>query len=418
VMLDGTGESLTLKNGQNLIVTAGSGNTVTLGPGVETVIFSSGTNRINAIASTLNSANLFVGGSGSDTLAVTGAGSGASHIAAGLTSGLVNFEQLDLSAAAYVDFTLGGNNQVLILTESGNDTVRFSGNGNAVTLGSGTETVSFTGGSTTSNIVTLGSGVDSVTFANGTNTVITTNANFTSSQTIHGGAGNDTIQISGTASVVDSAFSRVTGVEALKLGGPGTNSITVGVDASADVGAGNTLSINDSTGTGSLTVNAEAMTAKVSITGGSGTNTITGGRAADSFFGHGTNNGNNIFVYNSVTLAQGSLATNADTITNFVSGKDSFKIDYSPTALATISHTGTGNLVTDLAAALGGNTLQYTSLVKDVAVVTISSNADAGIYVVIDSAHSSGYSAAQDAVIRLIGGTLPTAAHLSQDFHV
>jgi len=39
--------------------------------------------------------------------------------------------------------------------------------------------------------------------------------------------------------------------------------------------------------------------------------------------------------------------------------------------------------------------LQYTSSVKDVALVTISSGADAGIYAVIDSAHSSGYSAAQ-----------------------
>jgi hypothetical protein len=416
VMLAGTGESLTLKNGQSLIVAAGSGNTVTLGPAAETVTFSSGTNRINAVASTLNSTDLFTGGTGTDTLAVTGAGTSASHIAASLTSGLFNFEQLDLSGATYVDFTLGGNDQALTVIEGSNDTVRFSGGGNAITLGSGTETVSFTGGSTTSNTVTLGSGLDSVTFANGTNTAITTNANFTSSQTIHGGTGTDTIQISGIASVVDSDFARVTGVEALKLGGSGANSVTVGANASADVGAGNMLTINDSAGTGSLTVNAAAMTAKVSITGGSGSNTITGGQAADSFFGHGTNNGTNTFVYNTAALAQNSLAGNTDTITNFVSGADSFKIDYSPTNLVTVSHTGTGNLATDLASALGSATLQYTSSVRDVALVTISSGADAGTYVVIDSAHSSGYSAVQDAVIRLVGGVDPTAAHLGHDF--
>ena len=49
--------------------------------------------------------------------------------------------------------------------------------------------------------------------------------------------------------------------------------------------------------------------------------------------------------------------------------------------------------------------------------MTISSGADAGIYVVIDSAHTNGYSATQDAVIKLVGGTDPTAAHLSHDFH-
>jgi Ca2+-binding RTX toxin-like protein len=313
-----------------------------------------------------------------------------------------------------VNGTAGGNN--VITLGSGTDIVNLGVGNDKVTLGTGTATVSFTGGSTTSNTVTLGSGADSVTFANGTNTVITTNADFSSRQTIHGGAGTDTIQISGPASVVDSDFAKVTGVEALKLGGTGANSVTVGADASADVGAGNTLTIDDSAGTGSLTVNATAMTAKVSITGGSGSNTITGGQAADSFFGHGTDNGNNTFVYNSAALAQNSLATNYDTITNFVSGTDSFKLDYSPTNLITVSHTGTGNLATDLASALGSSTLQYTSSVKDVALVTISSGADAGIYVVINSAHSSGYRAAQDAVIKMVGGTDPTAAHLSHDF--
>jgi hypothetical protein len=417
VMLGGSGESLTLKNGQNLVVAAGSGNTVTVGSGLEAVTFSSGTNRINTAASTLNSTDVFVGGSGSDTFAISGSGTSASHIAAGLSSGLTSFEQLDLSVATYVDFTLGGNNQALIVTEGSNDTVRFSGSGNVITLGSGTQTVNFSGGSTTSNSVALGAGLDSVTFANGTNTVTTTNANLTSSQTIHGGAGTDTIQISGIASVVDSDFAKVTGVEALKLGGTGANSVTVGADASADVGTGNTLTINDSAGTGNLTVNASAMTAKVSIIGGSGSNTITGGRAADSFFGHGTENGTNTFVYNTAALAQNSVAGSVDTITNFVSGTDSFKIDYTPTKLIAVSHTGTGNLATDLASALGNSTLQYTGSVKDVALVTISSGADAGIYVVIDSAHSSGYSAAQDAIIRLIGGTDPTAPRLSHDFH-
>ena len=416
VTLAGTGESLTLKNGQNLTVTAGSGNTVTLGSGLEAVTFSSGTNRINTAASTLNSTDVFVGGSGSDTLAITGAGTSASHLAAGLSSGLTSFEQLDLSGASYVDFALAGNNQVLNLTEGSNDTVSFSGSGNAITLGSGAETVNFTGGSTTSNIVTLGAGLDSMNFANGTNTIITTNANFTSSQTIHGGAGIDTIQISGIASVVDSDFAKVTGVEALKLSGAGANSVTVGANASADVGAGNTLTISDSAGSGNFTLNAAAMTAKVSVTGGSGSNTITGGQAADSFFGHGTNSGTNSFVYNTAALAQNSLAANADTITNFVSGTDSFKIDYTATNLVVVSQTGTGNLAADLASALGSSTLQYTNKVKDVALVTISSGADAGIYVVIDSAHTNGYSAAQDAVIRLVGGVYPTTSNLSHDF--
>ena len=61
------------------------------------MIFAGGTNRINATASTLNSTDLLVGGSGSDTFAITGAGTGASHAVAGLASGLTSFEQLDLA---------------------------------------------------------------------------------------------------------------------------------------------------------------------------------------------------------------------------------------------------------------------------------------------------------------------------------
>src|SRR5207245_4254638 len=75
VNLNGTGETLTLKNGQNLTVAGGSGNTVTLGTGNDTVSFTGGTNTVNATSTTLNAGDSLTGGSGTDTLALTGAGS-------------------------------------------------------------------------------------------------------------------------------------------------------------------------------------------------------------------------------------------------------------------------------------------------------------------------------------------------------
>ena len=77
---------------------------------------------------------------------------------------------------------------------------------------------------------------NTLTGGSGNNTFELTNAHFTSSDTITGGAGADTIQLTDTAAftLIDTAFTHVTSVETLKIGGTGTDTLTVGAFASAD----------------------------------------------------------------------------------------------------------------------------------------------------------------------------------------
>src|SRR5439155_1335672 len=74
----------------------------------------------------------------------------------------------------------------------------------------------------------------------------------------------------GNITIADTAFTRVTGIDDLSVGGTGTVSITLGTNAttaasSANGPNGSTLIIDDSGGTGNLTVNASAMTGNVTI---------------------------------------------------------------------------------------------------------------------------------------------------------
>jgi Ca2+-binding RTX toxin-like protein len=84
-----------------------------------------------------------------------------------------------------------------------------------------------------------------------------TSAGFTSSDHIIGGAGTNTIQLTDTAGFTlnDSSFTNVQGVEVLKIGGTGVDTLDLGPLASAAFGgAGHTLTIDDTTGTGPLVI--------------------------------------------------------------------------------------------------------------------------------------------------------------------
>ena len=111
--------------------------------GTAKVSFTSGTNTVNATIGTgatlLTSDNL-AGGSGTDTLAISG------------SNGSINLGSL-VAFTGFEDITLSGNNDVLTL---GNNalTVTITGTGDTVVLGSVADTV--IGGS--GNTVTLGSG--------------------------------------------------------------------------------------------------------------------------------------------------------------------------------------------------------------------------------------------------------------------
>src|SRR3984893_15343313 len=110
---------------------------------------------------------------------------------------------------------------------------------------------------------------------------------FSSNDTITDSSGSNTIQITDAATVSDAAFANVTGVQTVKLGNF-TNSVTVGANASTNVGgAGNTFTIDDSAATNTaLTINGSAVTADLVVIYGatsSTTDSLTGGTGSDTF---------------------------------------------------------------------------------------------------------------------------------------
>ncbi|WP_420965872.1 VCBS domain-containing protein [Bradyrhizobium sp. B120] len=256
VTLSGTGDSLTLKNGQNLTVNAGSGNTITLGTGNDTVSFTSGTNTVNATigtGATLNSGDRLTGGTGTDTLAISG------------NSGT---------------FDLNG-----LTTFSGFENVTLSGTGDSLTLKFGQNLMVNAG---SGNTITLGTGNDTVTFTSGTNTVIgsVNGGTLGAGDSLTGGSGIDTLNISGPAYAFDfNTLAAFTGFEFINLAGYSGQNVTLrnGQNLSINAGSDTTITL----GTGNDTVSFTSGTNTVSGTIGTGAtlnsgDSLAGGTGADT----------------------------------------------------------------------------------------------------------------------------------------
>jgi hypothetical protein len=173
------------------MVSGGSGNAVTLGTGSDTVSFTGGTNTVNAVigtGATLNSTDKLTGGTSTDTLSLSGTGSFDMN-------SLVGF-----SAFEFVNLT--GTGESLTLRNSQSVTVN-AGSGNTVTLGTGSEAVSFTDGTNTINAK------------------IGTGATLNSGDSLTGGTGTDTLSLSGTGSFDLNNLSKFTGFEEVDLTGSG-----------------------------------------------------------------------------------------------------------------------------------------------------------------------------------------------------
>jgi hypothetical protein len=211
----------------NLTVAGTSSDTVTLGAGTDSVTFASGANTVNAVlgtGATLHSGDTLIGGSGTDTLSLTGANTTA--------------------------FNLNS------ITLTGFETVKLGVNEN-VTLNNASLSVQGAG----SDVVTLGTGTDTVSFVSGTNTV---NASLGVNGTLHsgdgltGGSGSDTLNLSGTGNF---DFTKITfaGFETLNL-----------------LNVNETITLNNS----NITVNAFGNdtvtlgTGNDSVAFGGGTNTV------------------------------------------------------------------------------------------------------------------------------------------------
>jgi Ca2+-binding RTX toxin-like protein len=251
------------------------------------VFFVSGTNTVTATETgtlTLNSADSLTGGNGVDTLNLN-----LSSIAANytfnfgtMTGKFIDFENVVLSAnpasTRNVSLTFGNANIFAgqTITVDGHLDTNASPR---------TFTVSASGVNDGGNFIFIGSGSTNIfTGGSGNDTFQLTTAQFAATaHTLAGGAGTDTIQITNAATNVDLAFTGVSGIEALLLGNF-LNSITLAANANTAVGAGNTLTIDDSASASSkLTLNASSFTSNLNVVTGGGDDALTGGSGNDTF---------------------------------------------------------------------------------------------------------------------------------------
>jgi hypothetical protein len=207
-------------------------DTITLGAGNDVVITSQGALNLSGISN--NGKDVINGGTGTDTLSISGTGTTGSFQN---DAGLSLVENIVFSSDSHT-FDLSNQTEALEVTTA-NGT-------NVITLGGASVASGFTGGT----------GVDTLGTTQGQLGVMTT---------VAGGAGTDVLTITAaTAALVDADFGRVTQMENLKL--TGANSITLGSIADAALGSSDIVTTGNDTTTITSTMTATNVVATVLAT--------------------------------------------------------------------------------------------------------------------------------------------------------
>jgi len=352
-------------------ISGGDGNdSIIAGAGSDTVNGGGGDDTLDGGAG----ADSISGGGGTDSL-VTSAG-------ADTLDGGDGTDTLTISSAAYTNLTG--------LTLSGIETLNANNNAFTSTVSQFQGITTFTNASTVTFIdagtITGKSGVTKHTLANGTNTVTAFGTSATD-QSILGGTGADTINISSTYLTSGDTITGGTGVDTVNVTGNTATSATTNIDTISEVEtitfANTTTSVTISpatavAGTGIVTIDTTAMTTGIltfsganetnggsfivsagsandQITGSSGADSIyagygddliVGGAGADALFG---DQGSDTFKF--------SATNGSDTILDFVlgSGGDALNLGaQTATAAAASSILFGGTTMTPLSATATG----------------------------------------------------------------
>lgn len=292
-----TGVTVTTKAGDDII---------TMGSGADTIDLGAGDDTINVASDNLNSADAIDGGAnstnGKDILKITTATSAIADSAFTDVSGI---EKVVLTSNSAYTLTLGSE-----AGSAGFSEVEVTGTGGATIDASALTTgLKITGG-TGSETVTLGANVANLALGAGDDIVKIGTADFTSADAIDGGAGTDTIEITDAATVIDTDFTLLSGVETIKLGNFNTQSVTLGdkainagvnkVDYSAmkntahstttdlsSMSTDTTMSVIGGYGADTIKMDANQLTSADTITGDLGTDILqltTAASLADSAF--------------------------------------------------------------------------------------------------------------------------------------
>ncbi|MCD6035796.1 MAG: putative rane anchored cell surface hemagglutinin, partial [Rickettsiales bacterium] len=341
-------------------LTVGAAADITFGTGNFATTGSSSNDIFNFDAANLTSADTVNGNGGTDTLAVTGTG----------TIDIRNITDVDnLTLASATNVTYGTNN-FSTTGSTGNDSFIFAGSNfssaDSINGNGGTDTLSITGGGTidlvnvvdvdnltltgatdvtysTANYNTTGSGSD--------DTFSFTMANLSSADTIAGGLGTDTLNISdgGTfnLSTLVSGLTNISGIERLSVGAAST--ITMGATNFSTLG---------SSGNDTFIFTRTNFTSADTIDGGLGTDTLNisdGGTFDIGTLGASLSSIENLTVGAASTITYGTANFN----TTGSTGNDTFTFAASN---LTSADTIVGNGGTDIVSITGGGSADITNV--------------------------------------------------------
>lgn len=313
--------------------------------GVSAVLGGSGGNTLTQTAAFTNPLTL-AGGAGTDSITVT---TQAQFLADSIAGGAGN-DTLLISGPVMLNdsFSRVSGIEALLMPGTGS---AISLGGAALTTGINTVVGSAGGASLTelggygNNALTLTGGAGNDYFTVGTVAQLTADS-------ITGGGGTDTIQITAAnAVIVDTSFARATGLKALVLNGAstavlGTNAQTNGIATVVGGTASNTLSAAAYT-TLSVRLNNGASTVASGLYGGAAADFLIGGTVADTLQGW---------------TGQASLNSASDTMTGG-SGADLFVLGNNITGSTNNAYGKGGSdtssaFITDFAAGAGADRIQ------------------------------------------------------------
>lgn len=333
-----TANASLLTSPQSVTVTTGLGNdTITAGGGNDTISSDGGTDRIIFAATSLTSSDSVVGGSGSDTLHLTGSatltesafdkiygidvftfanssgwnvsvdrdpimrsdiGTSATFDFSAVSVGGIVFNGLGINSSTYGATIYGGSSSDTITGGfgidyisglNGNDSIKGDGsadtidggNGNDIILGEASADV--LNGDADNDSISGGTNNDTITGGSGNDTILGNDSN----DSLDGGADTDTVSYAGGAGVTVSLASGT-------ASGQGTDTLAnfenVTGSSNADSVTGSSTANILSTASGADTVSGGGGDDTLSggndndiLDGGAGVDALTGGAGADSF---------------------------------------------------------------------------------------------------------------------------------------
>ncbi|MBP6057240.1 MAG: calcium-binding protein [Nitrosomonas sp.] len=405
----GTGnDSITGGSGNDTLAGGNGNDSITAGLGNDTLSGDAGNDTFTFAAVTgLTSGDTLNAGAGTDTVALTGNTaftasdyfdnvSSIEAITLGNTNTAVTITTQDALVAAGATLTLTASTSGGLTFNGAAETdgafAITGGTGNdSITGGDGADSIV---GSTGNDSIVGGGGDDLFTFVAGTGLT-------SADTTVNGGAGIDTVTLTGNTTIAATNFDNVSNIEVITLANTTTAVTITAKDALVAAGAALTLQATSLT-TGVLTFNGTAETdGTFNITGGGGADIITGGAGNDIIDGGAGNNnitaglGNDAIVGGSgsetFTFAAATGLTSGDTLdagagtdivalsgnTAFFASNDFDNVRY----IETITLANTNTVVT---------ITTKDTLVAASATLTLTNAANSGTLTFIGSAETDG----------------------------